>query len=125
VSLFWRFDDTMRAGGEKQMNQLYEFAAPHDHGFIHGCVGPMVPVQLGEVQLTITNKRKVWEFPKERFVTYESSDEKWARPLGFGREVEITETMFIPRAVIAYENGQCVFSGALATESPPVFCGDA
>lgn len=28
-----------------------------------------------------------WEFPKDRFVTYEKSDEVWARPLGLGKSV--------------------------------------
>jgi hypothetical protein len=29
-----------------------------------------------------------WEFPKDRFVEYEKSDEKWAIPLGFGKWVD-------------------------------------
>lgn len=31
---------------------------------------------------------KEWEFPKDKFVEYEPSDEKWARRLGFGKEVK-------------------------------------
>lgn len=33
-------------------------------------------------------RTKKWEFPKERFVEYEKSDEAWAIPLGFGRWVD-------------------------------------
>jgi hypothetical protein len=31
---------------------------------------------------------KVWQFPDHRFVEYEPKDETWARPLGYGREVD-------------------------------------
>lgn len=29
-----------------------------------------------------------WQFPHDRFVEYEESDERWAVPLGFGRYVD-------------------------------------
>lgn len=32
--------------------------------------------------------QKVWRFPNDRFVEYDESDEAWARPIGFGKEVE-------------------------------------
>jgi hypothetical protein len=43
--------------------------------------------------LSITQKRKRWEFPHVPFVEFESGDERWARRLGFGREVEVVETI--------------------------------
>lgn len=39
------------------------------------------------VELLFTQERTFWQFPPDRFVQYESSDEAWARPLGFGQEV--------------------------------------
>ena len=39
----------------------------------------------------ITRTRRVWEFPKWRFVIWEPKDEEWCRRLGFGREVEVIE----------------------------------
>lgn len=51
-------------------------------------------------RLSFTTRRKVWEFPKDKFCRYEASDELWARPLGFGREIEVKDTLVIPNAVI-------------------------
>lgn len=34
-----------------------------------------------------------WEFPSDRFIEYEPSDEVWARPIRFGKEVEYTPTL--------------------------------
>ncbi len=31
---------------------------------------------------------KKWEFPRDPFVDYEVKDESWARPIGYGKEVE-------------------------------------
>lgn len=39
-----------------------------------------------------------WEFPKNwssRFIQYEPSDEAWARPLGYGREVETNDPLVL------------------------------
>lgn len=36
-----------------------------------------------------------WEFPKERFVEYESRDEAWAIPLGFGKWRETKEPWIV------------------------------
>ena len=53
---------------------------------------------------------RVWKFPDEKFVRYEKSDEAWARPLGFGEEVEIVETVTIPRAVcVGFYDGSLQF----------------
>ena len=54
------------------------------------------------VSLEFTSKRKAWEFPPQsRFVRHDQSDEEWARPLGYGQEVERLETLTIPNAVIS------------------------
>lgn len=37
-------------------------------------------------------RKKVWQFPRDPFVEYEASDEEWARPCGFGTEVEVDDT---------------------------------
>lgn len=34
-----------------------------------------------------------WEFPPHPWVEYGPSDERWARPIGFGREVDDRETV--------------------------------
>lgn len=31
---------------------------------------------------------KKWEFPSDPFVDYEAKDEEWARPIGYGKEVD-------------------------------------
>lgn len=55
---------------------------------------------IGEVvRLTHSQTIKQWEFPVSKFVTYTKSDEAWARPLGFGREVTVEQVFTIPRAV--------------------------
>lgn len=56
------------------------------------------PIQNITIQLPLRTK---WEFPKERFVTYEPSDERWCRPLGIGREITIQETINYPRAYVS------------------------
>ncbi len=57
------------------------------------------------VQLTYYQTVKQWEFPPSKFVTYTKSDEAWARPLGFGREVTVERVFTIPRAVcVGHEN---------------------
>jgi hypothetical protein len=40
--------------------------------------------QLTDV--TIEQEQTLWEFPYDRFVSFGGDDERWARPLGFGRE---------------------------------------
>jgi hypothetical protein len=52
------------------------------------------------VSLSYQTRRKVWRFPKDRFVEYGPEDESYCRLAGFGREEEVTETICIPRAVI-------------------------
>ena len=49
-----------------------------------------------ELRLETTGRK--WEFPKDRFVEYEKSDEAWARPLGFGKEVDTKVCIKIPNA---------------------------
>lgn len=52
------------------------------------------------VELKVTTRKRVWQFPKERFVTYEPSDESWCRFFGIGKEIEVTETVTYPEACI-------------------------
>lgn len=58
--------------------------------------------QLHAFPTTVTMHRKVrrWQFPESRFVEFDRDDEEWARPLGYGHEVESIETVVIPNAVI-------------------------
>lgn len=68
--------------------------------------------------LTMTVKRKRWKFPTDRFVSYDDHDEVWARPLGFGKEVEVTETITVPNAVVtSMKPGQITFR-AMPIEQP-------
>ena len=60
---------------------------------INGCHSHMV---------TATYKRKVWQFPKDRFIQYDQSDEEWCRYFKIGKEVEVTDTIEIPNAEIVY-----------------------
>lgn len=64
--------------------------------------------------VTVTKKR-VWQFPVERFVTYEPSDELWCRPLGIGCEIEVTERHTIRARVrsISMKDGVTTLSGEL------------
>ena len=60
-----------------------------------------IAASQGQTQeIKMTYPRKVWEFPKSRFVEYEPRDEAWARPLGFGKEVRRDTVITYPRAVI-------------------------
>lgn len=51
-------------------------------------------------ELRYERRRKVWQFPTERFVRYESSDESWCRFFGIGKEVEVVESITIPNAYV-------------------------
>ena len=53
------------------------------------------------LELSWSRRRKIWQFPSDPFVTYEPSDEAWCRPLGIGKEVEITEVMLAPNAYMS------------------------
>ncbi len=61
--------------------------------------------------LQVTYLRKVWLFPPHRFIEYEPSDEAWARPLGFGREIDELTTMKIDGHISNCEAGQVTFTG--------------
>ncbi len=37
------------------------------------------------MEVTVQSERELWEFPHDRFVSYEETDKRWAEPLGFGR----------------------------------------
>lgn len=55
---------------------------------------------VGEVMaISHTYHETRWEFPPSKFVSYDRSDEVWARPLGFGKLVTVEKTVTIPRAV--------------------------
>jgi hypothetical protein len=47
-------------------------------------------------EVTLFTNKKTWEFPSDPFVEYEESDERWARPLGFGKEVNTPTTLTAP-----------------------------
>lgn len=67
-------------------------------------------------------RRRVWKFPDDKFVQYEKSDEAWARPLGFGEEVEIVETVTIPRAVcVGFYDGALQLKALDCTDSEILF----
>ena len=73
---------------------------------------------IGEVvRLTHSQTVKQWEFPPSKFVTYTKSDESWARPLGFGREVTVERTFTIPRAVCVGMQGHELQFRALYSDS--------
>lgn len=59
------------------------------------------------ISITYTRRTRVWVFPKNRFVQYGPSDERWCRFFGIGREEEVVETVTIPRAIVesVTENG--------------------
>jgi hypothetical protein len=50
--------------------------------------------------VTLAWSSRVWEFPKDRFVSYDHGDEQWARLLGFGRESDVLETLRVEQAII-------------------------
>lgn len=53
-----------------------------------------------------------WEFPADKFVEYEKSDEVWAIPLGFGSYVDTSERAFfvIDRTKIYYTAKDWIFT---------------
>jgi len=69
------------------------------------------------VKLTHSQTVKQWEFPPSKFVTYTRSDEAWARPLGFGREVTVERVFTIPRAVCVGMQGHEYQFRALYSDS--------
>lgn len=40
-----------------------------------------------------------WEFPRDRFITYEANDESWCRALGIGREVLVHRKYEVPQVL--------------------------
>jgi hypothetical protein len=71
--------------------------------------------------ITYQRTRKVWQFPQERFVTYELSDESWCRFFGFGKEVEITETVEFPNCQLTSVEGGVLQFTAYPSYSSPLF----
>lgn len=55
------------------------------------CNGMPLPGRL--IGLTIFKNKKVWQFPRDRFVEYGPEDESWARAIGFGKEIEVTDSV--------------------------------
>lgn len=47
-----------------------------------------IPVRTS---LAVPRYARRWEFPSDRFVEYEESDEVWAKRIGFGRYVDTNE----------------------------------
>lgn len=54
----------------------------------------------GTCSIEMKQDRKRWQFPQDPFVEYEKSDERWARPIGFGREVTEQVSVRFPNVVI-------------------------
>lgn len=69
------------------------------------------------MELSFTEKLKRWGFPKERFVTYEPSDESWCRYAGIGREVTVLRTVTFPQAAIVSIDAQSVTFEAFSSSS--------
>jgi hypothetical protein len=69
-------------------------------------VNPFKPLGGLKVATNPHLAKRVWEFPKDRFVTYEPTDEPWCRYFGFGREVtvytavQMGDTLFVHPAVL-------------------------
>jgi hypothetical protein len=64
---------------------------------------PNAILQDGEtVTVELFHECQQWEFPQERFVTYEESDERWCRFFGIGKDVVVVRKTTIPNAVIRY-----------------------
>lgn len=57
-------------------------------------------VAMQTFEVTYKRRRKIWQFPKERFVLYETHDESWCRFFGIGNEVDVVESVTIPNAYI-------------------------
>lgn len=55
-------------------------------------IGDMPMIHADAVTVQWQREETVWEFPRERFVTYEPSDERMCRFCGWGREVTKTVT---------------------------------
>ena len=51
-------------------------------------------------EIKYERRQKVWQFPQERFVRYDASDESWCRCFGIGEEAEVVERITIPNAYI-------------------------
>jgi hypothetical protein len=60
--------------------ELTLYMLKRDHGVTLGL--PIMPSPA------MPKRRTRWEFPRDPFVEYEAKDERWARPLGIGREVD-------------------------------------
>ena len=78
---------------------------------LYGCVSQRIAMR-GEhgygfnnlsrlVNVSLTPTRRGWQFPADRFVTYEPSDEAWARPLGFGHEGYVASEIKAQCAIVA------------------------
>ena len=57
-------------------------------------------VVMQTFEMSWQRKRKEWQFPTERFITYEASDESSCRYFGIGKEVEVVETVTVPQAYV-------------------------
>lgn len=81
------------------------------------CVGPRITLRGRSgcescaagmlVNVSLATTCRAWQFPADRFVEYEQSDEAWARPLGFGREVDVQSEMRAQCAVVECDQ-ECV-----------------
>jgi hypothetical protein len=56
---------------------------------IFGGIAPLFGVPVYSSPLMPKHPKK-WQFPRDPFVDYEESDEAWARPINYGKEVDDT-----------------------------------
>lgn len=52
------------------------------------------------VTIKVQTKRKIWEFPKDRFVEWGPEDESYCRLAGYGKEIEAICYTEIPKLQI-------------------------
>lgn len=71
-----------------------------------GALDSLYSVPVYESQhLPRFGKKKKWKFASDPFVEYEAKDEGWARPVGYGEEVEVDD----PDKRVAYAINRDVF----------------
>lgn len=71
--------------------------------------------------LSVTRRWKQWEFPQQRFVSYETTDESWCRFFGIGKEIEVVETVTFPQAYMREIHADGTFEfGVIPSQREPL-----
>lgn len=52
------------------------------------------------VRMSVMSSRQSWQFPKERFVEYDASDEDWCRYFVIGQEVTVVDEFVMQDAYL-------------------------